>query len=98
MPFQNGEAGALNGRELDVPMVDAKTLSPKQVMAVRCPVCLAEPREKCKLSTGKPCVKTHLDRRLFAAKMARSENFGQAAVRVVKQATSRTFGILFPQR
>jgi hypothetical protein len=79
-------------------MVAPDKLTPRQVLAVRCPVCLAVPREKCTLSTGKPCVKTHMDRRLLAGKMAVSENFGQAAVRIVKHATSRTFGILFPQR
>lgn len=50
------------------------------------------------LSTGKPCLKTHLDRRLFAARMSHSENFGQAALRVVREATSRTFGLLFHHR
>lgn len=79
-------------------MVAPNTLTPKQVMAVRCPVCLALPREQCKLSTGKLCVKTHMDRRLFAAKMTRDENFGQAAVRVMKNATTRTMEIFFSQR
>ena len=79
-------------------MVSPEKLTPRQVLAVRCPVCLASPREKCTLSTGKPCAKTHQDRRLFAAKTAISESFGQAAVRRVKHATSRTFGILFPPR
>ena len=79
-------------------MVAPDKLSPKQILAVRCPVCLALPREKCTLSTGQPCVKTHLDRRSLAAKMTHSENFGQAVVRVVKDATHRTLGILFPQR
>jgi hypothetical protein len=79
-------------------MVAPETLTPRQILSVRCPVCLAKPRDKCTLSTGKPCLKTHQDRRLFAAKSARSENFGQAAVRVVRHATSRTFSILFPQR
>ena len=79
-------------------MVAPDKLSPRQVLAVRCPVCLAMPREQCKLSTGKPCLKTHLDRRLFAAKMVRSENFGQSAVRVVKEASNRTWNILFSHR
>lgn len=79
-------------------MVSPDTLTPRQVLSVRCPVCLALPKEKCTLSTGKPCLKTHQDRRLFAAKMALSENFGQSAVRVVKHATARTLNILFPPR
>jgi hypothetical protein len=79
-------------------MLSPDRLTPRQVMSVRCPVCLALPREKCTLSTGKPCLKTHLDRRLFAAKTVRTENFGQAAVRIVRDATTRTFGILFPHR
>ena len=76
-------------------MIAPDKLTPRQILSVRCPVCLALPREKCTLSTGKPCLKTHQDRQLFAAKMMRSENFGQAAMRAVKSATSRTFGILF---
>lgn len=79
-------------------MVAPEKLSPRQVLSVRCPVCLALPREQCKLSTGKPCLKTHQDRRLFAAKMALSENFGQTALRVVRDASSRTWAILFPPR
>jgi len=79
-------------------MVVPEKLTPRQVLAVRCPVCLAKPREKCTLSTGKPCLKTHLERRLFAAKMSRSENLGQATVRVVREATSRTFDLLFHHR
>jgi hypothetical protein len=39
-----------------------------------------------------------MDRRLFAAKIKRDENFGQAAVRVVKNATNRTMEIFFSQR
>lgn len=79
-------------------MVSPDTLTPRQVLAVRCPVCLALPKEKCTLSTGKPCLKTHQDRRSFAAKMALSENLGQATVRVMKHATTRTLNILFPPR
>jgi hypothetical protein len=37
-------------------------LSPKQVPAVRCPTCGAEPREKCELSTGQPRNEPHRDR------------------------------------
>ena len=79
-------------------MVSPETLTPKQILSVRCPVCLALPTEKCTLSTGKPCLKTHQDRRLFAAKVTLSESFGQTTVRVVKHATTRTLRILFPPR
>jgi hypothetical protein len=44
-----------------------KELSPKQVLAVRCPTCGAAPREKCELSTGQPRTEPHRDRRLIAA-------------------------------
>jgi hypothetical protein len=43
-----------------------KELSPKQVLAVRCPTCGAAPGEKCELSTGQPRTNPHRDRRLVA--------------------------------
>jgi hypothetical protein len=43
-----------------------KKLSPKQVLAVRCPTCGAKPGEKCELSTGLPRNSPHRDRRLDA--------------------------------
>jgi hypothetical protein len=43
-----------------------KELSPKQILAVRCPTCGAAPGEKCELSTGQPRNNSHLDRRLIA--------------------------------
>jgi len=75
-------------------MVAQDRLTTRQIMAVACPVCQAVPREQCKLRSGKPCIKTHLDRKIFASKVTLSENFGQTTVRLAK----RTFGILFPQR
>jgi len=39
-----------------------KELSPKQVLAVRCPTCAAAPGEKCELSTGQPRTSPHRDR------------------------------------
>ena len=39
-----------------------KELSPKQTLAVRCPICLAAPRQKCKLSTGLPRMTPHRER------------------------------------
>jgi len=44
-----------------------KELSPKKILAVRCPTCGAKPREKCELSTGQPRTDPHRDRRLNAA-------------------------------
>jgi hypothetical protein len=75
-------------------MVAPDKLTPRQIMAVRCPVCQAVPREQCKLSSGKPCIKTHLDRQILASKVTLSENLGQTTVRLAK----KTFNILFPQR
>jgi hypothetical protein len=43
-----------------------KELSPKQVLAVRCPTCGAAPGEKCELSTGQSRTNPHRDRRLVA--------------------------------
>ena len=43
-----------------------KTLSPKQILAVRCPTCGVEPGEKCELCTGQPRTMPHRDRRLIA--------------------------------
>ena len=79
-------------------MVSPETLTPRQILSVRCPVCLALPKQKCTLSTGKPCLKTHQDRRLLAAQTTLSENIGQTTVRVMKHATTRTLKILFPPR
>ena len=79
-------------------MVAPEKLTSRQILAVRCPVCLAIPGDKCTLTTGKPCLKTHQDRRLLAAKVTLSETFSQTAVRVVKDASRRSFSILFPQR
>ena len=43
-----------------------KKLSPKQVLAVRCPTCRAGSGEKRELSTGLPRTEPHRDRRLVA--------------------------------
>jgi hypothetical protein len=43
-----------------------KELSPKQMLAIRCPTCGVAPGEKCKLSTGLPRFEPHRDRRLIA--------------------------------
>jgi len=44
----------------------AKKPTPKQIQAVRCPTCGAEPGKKCELSTGQPRTEPHRDRRLIA--------------------------------
>ena len=43
-----------------------KELSPKKMLAVRCPTCGAAPEEKCQLSTGQPRTDPHRDLRLMA--------------------------------
>jgi hypothetical protein len=43
-----------------------KELSPKQMLAVRCPTCGAAPGEKCELGTGQSRTNPHRDRRLVA--------------------------------
>jgi len=44
----------------------AKKPTLKQVQAVRCQTCGANPGEKCELSTGQPGTEPHRDRRLVA--------------------------------
>ena len=44
-----------------------KELTPKQVLAVRCPTCGAPPGEQCELSTGLPRMNPHRDRKFMAA-------------------------------
>ncbi len=72
-----------------------KSISLRQILSVRCPVCGAKPKEKCTLSTGQRCVKTHHGRSLAAAQAGRPENFVQATPPILKAATSRGFHILF---
>jgi hypothetical protein len=61
-------------------------------------MCRAKPKEQCTLTTGHPSVKTHLARGLAAAKVARPENSGQALVRMLKNATSRSYRLLFQHK
>lgn len=79
-------------------MAVPESLTLRQILSVRCPVCRAKPGEKCKFSTGTSCPKPHQDRSLYAAKMSRSENLGQAALRVLSDAAGRTLDRLFPSR
>jgi hypothetical protein len=69
-----------------------------QILSVRCPMCGAKPKEKCKLSTGHPSKKTHVDREVAAAKVSRPENSGLAALRVVKAFMNRGFRFLFQHK
>ena len=73
-------------------------LSLRQKLSVRCPMCGAKPKAKCTLSTGHPSGKTHLDRDLAAAKVARPENSGQAILRFLMAFTSRSFRVLFQHK
>ena len=61
--------------------VEVGQLSQKRILSVRCPVCRAQPKEKCTLTTGHPSNKTHLDRSRAAAKAPRPEGAGRAALR-----------------
>jgi hypothetical protein len=47
--------------------MNAKDLTPKQRLAVRCPTCGAKRGERCELGTGQPRTYPHRDRRLIAA-------------------------------
>lgn len=74
--------------------VKAEKLTLKQILSVRCPMCGAKPKERCKASTGHPSAKTHLDRDLAAARHARPETSAQAILRVLKAMTSRGLRLL----
>jgi hypothetical protein len=78
--------------------VEPEKLSHRQILSVRCPMCRALPKERCTLSTGHPSAKTHLARSLAAAKAPPPENFGHAALRILKKFTSRGLGILFQHK
>jgi hypothetical protein len=72
-----------------VKVIGTEKLTLRHILSVRCPVCRAKPKEKCTLSTGHPCVKTHHDRSMAAAKTGGRETFGRAALRIIlKAATS----------
>lgn len=70
-------------------------LSQKRILSVPCPVCRAKPREKCTMTTGHPSNKTHLDRGLAAAKLARPERSVTAMFRSVRALTALGFRALF---
>jgi hypothetical protein len=68
--------------------IKAEKLTVRRILSVRCPVCRAKPKEKCTLSTGHPCVKTHHGRSVAAAEAGGRETFGQAALRILKATSS----------
>ena len=69
-----------------------------QILSVRCPMCGAKPKERCKLSTGHPSEKTHFDRELAAAKVSRPEGFSLTVLRSLKAWMGRGFRVLFSQK
>ena len=68
------------------------------ILSVRCPMCGAKPKEKCTLTTGHPSIKTHIARRLAAAKVSRPENSGYAALRFLRALTGRGLRVLFQHK
>jgi hypothetical protein len=78
--------------------VDPENLTLRHILSVRCPVCRAKPKEQCTLTTGHPSAKTHLARRLIAAKASRPDNSGKAALRYLKTATSRGLRAIFQHK
>jgi hypothetical protein len=78
--------------------VTPEKLTLRRILAVPCPMCRAKPKEKCTLSTGHPCLKTHLARDLAAARVSRPENSAEAALRILKAATSRGLRVLFQHK
>ena len=78
--------------------VKPEKLTLGHILSVRCPMCGAMPKQKCTLSTGHPSIKTHLNRELAAAKVARPENSGQAALRILKAVTSRGLRVIFQHK
>ena len=81
-------------------MVDVETekLSLRHILSVYCPTCRAKPKQQCTLSTGHPCVKTHLARTLAAAKVSPPDNFLQSSLRMVGQLTSRGLRAIFQHK
>jgi hypothetical protein len=73
-------------------------LSQRHVLSVRCPMCRAKAKEPCTLTTGHPSEKTHLAREQAASKVARPDNSGQAAMRMLGNAARRGFDGLFTKR
>jgi len=70
-------------------------LTQKRILSVPCPVCRAQAKEKCTLTTGHPSDKTHLDRGRAADKAPRPENFGHTVLRSLRALTNRSLRVLF---
>ena len=69
--------------------VEPAKLTLRHILSARCPMCRAQPKEQCKLTTGHPSAKTHLAREQAAAKLPPPDNFMQSAVRILKKITRR---------
>jgi hypothetical protein len=64
-------------------------LTLRHILSVSCPMCRAKPKERCTLSTGHPCAKTHLARGLAAAKVPQPNNPGLEALHTLQKFASR---------
>jgi hypothetical protein len=69
----------------------------KHILSVRCPMCGAPPKERCKLSSGHPSFQTHFDREKAAHRVAPPENFGEASLRMMWASIRRGLRSLFQQ-
>jgi hypothetical protein len=78
--------------------VQPASLTQRQILSVRCPMCRALPKERCTLSTGHPSAKTHLARSVAAAKAPGPENAGQALLRILKKLRSHSLRVLFQHK
>jgi hypothetical protein len=78
--------------------VKAEDVTLGHILSVRCPMCGAQPKQKCKLTTGHPSAKTHLVRRLAAVKVSRPENYAFAALRFLRALPGRGFRVLFQHK
>jgi len=81
--------------DMDVKLED---LTLRHILSVRCPMCAAKPKQKCTLTTGHPSIKTHLARRLAAAKVPPPQNSGFAALRFLRTLTGRGLRVLFQHK
>ncbi|MGA8765295.1 MAG: hypothetical protein WB562_20675 [Candidatus Sulfotelmatobacter sp.] len=56
-----------NGSDFGIIFLVMKNgVTPKLILAIRCPTCGAAPGKKCELATGQPRTMPHRDRRLIA--------------------------------
>jgi len=78
--------------------VEPQKLTLRHILSVRCPMCRAKPKEQCTLTTGHPSAKTHLARKVAAAKVPPPDNLAQAILRILKSITSRGLRALFQHK